>query len=126
MKADDEVIAEVFQKFNVRVPAECRGVNGQVAVQRFDQSVCELIKRRNLLQHIKRSREEALAKLEAELMQMDAEGQLLSAIPRGVSKEAKDIRQLENRLDKAVIKNNEAKHIKKAYETIIQKLQEVS
>lgn len=126
MKADDEVIAEAFHQHKQRVPAEVRGVNGEVAISRFDQTLCELIKRRNAIQHLRKSREETLAKLEATMMQMETEGEFLAGIPSGISAAAKNQRQLENRLDKAVIKNNEAKHIKKTYEAIIQKLQEVS
>lgn len=125
MKADDEVIAEVFQGHKARMPAELHGVNGDVAVARFDQSVCELMKRRNSLQHMKRSHEDTLYGLEAEVRRIEMEGEALAATPGGSSKEAKNLRQLENSLDKAVIKNSEAKHIKKAYEAIIQKLQDV-
>lgn len=126
MKADDDIIAEVFQSHKVYMPADLRGVNGDVAAQRFDQSVCELMKRRNVLQHMKRSHEETSASLEAEIIRLEMETVSLAATPSGDSKDAKNLRQLENSLDKAVIKNSEAKHIKKAYEAIIQKLQEVS
>lgn len=47
------------------------------------------------------------------------------ATPSGDSEDDKRLRQLENRLDKAEIKCNEAKHIRKSYEVILQKLQEV-
>lgn len=104
MKADDEVIAEVFQNHKQRMPAELHGVNGDVAAQRFDQTVCELMKRRNALQHMKQSHEEIMAGLEAEIVRLEMDAVVLSATPRGDSKEAKELRQLENSLDKAVIK----------------------
>ncbi len=126
MKADDEIIGEVFQAHRVRMPVELRGVNGDVAAARFDQTICELLKRRNSLQHAKQAKEETLASLQAEIAQLQMEGESLAATPSGDSQEAKNLRQLENRLDKAVIKNSEAKHIRKTYESIIQKLQEVS
>lgn len=126
MKADDEIIAEIFQSQHARMPAELHGVNGDVAVQRFDQSVCELVKRRNTLQHMKRSHEESLAGLKAEIARLEMEATSLAATPNGDSREAKSLRQLENSLDKAVIKNSEARHIKEVYEAIIQKLQDVS
>lgn len=126
MKADDEIIGEVFQTHKVRMPAELRGVNGDVAVARFDQTICELLKRRNALQHTKKSREDTVASLQAEIFRLQMEGEALASTPSGDSEEAKSLRQLENRLDKAVIKNSEAKHIRKTYEAIIQKLQEVS
>ena len=66
-----------------------------------------------------------LASLEMQLAQMTSEAQAINSTPAGDSEAAKNVRQLENRLDKAVIKCNEAKHIRKTYETILQKLQEV-
>lgn len=125
LRADDDIIAEVFQTHKLRIPAELRGINGDVAAQKFDQSVCDLIKRRNAIQHLKKSREETLTNLEAEIQQMASDTEILSSTPNEVSLNTKNLRQLENSLDKAVIKNNEAKHIKKTYESIIQKLQEV-
>jgi hypothetical protein len=40
------------------------------------------------------------------------------------SPQAKEIRMLENRLDKAMIKYNETQSIKKTYELIVKRLQE--
>ena len=56
-------------------------------------------------------------------MQQEAESVL--STPAGDSEDAQQLRQLENRLDKAIIKNNETSHIRKTYEVILQKLQEV-
>ena len=49
---------------------------------------------------------------------------LLHSLLTGDSEDAKRLRQLENRLDKAIIKCSEAHHIRKTYEIILQKLQE--
>ncbi len=87
--------------------------------------MCEQIKRHNALQHVRRSREQTLASLEIQLNQMEQESASSKATPTGDSEDAKRLRQLENRLDKAEIKCNEAKHIRKTYEVILQKLQEV-
>ena len=125
-QADDDVIAEVFHSHNSKPPAELRGIPGDSAIRIFDQSVCELIKRHNSLQHVKRSHQQTLASLEMQLAQMENEADMINSTPTGDSEAAKQVRQLENRLDKAVIKCNEAKHIKKTYESILQKLQEVS
>ena len=94
-------------------------------MRKFDQTVCELIKRRNALQHLKRSREQMLASLEVQLAQMKVDSQTSAASPDDDSEDARLHRQLENRLDKAVIKCNEAKHIRKTYELILEKLQDV-
>ena len=125
MKADDDVITEVFRANKLNPPADLRGLNGDIAVQRFDQTVCELIKRRNALQHVRQSHEHMLASLEAEYQQMKNDVECIYSSPIGETEEDKTFRQLENRLDKAIIKNNEAKHIKKTYEAIIQKLSDV-
>lgn len=126
MQADDDVITEVFQAHKYRIPAELRGVTGAEAVMNYDQTVCEMIKKHNALQHVKRSREQMLAHLEMQVTQMETEEDLTKSTPCSDSEDSKMLRQLENRLDKAVIKNNEAAHIRKTYESIIQKLQNVS
>ncbi len=125
MQADDDIIAEVFHAHNSKPPAELRGIPGDTAIRIFDQSVCEMIKRHNSLQHVKRSHQQTLASLEMQIAQMMGDAQAINSTPAGDSEAAKNVRQLENRLDKAVIKCNEAKHIRKTYETILQKLQEV-
>lgn len=56
---------------------------------------------------------------------MQQEADSILSTPAGDSEDAQQLRQLENRLDKAIIKNNEASHIRKTYEVILQKLQEV-
>ena len=94
-------------------------------MRKYDQTVCEMIKRRNALQHVKRSHEKTLVALEKQIAQMESESEVIASTPAGDSEDATSLRQLENRLDKAIIKCNEAGHIRKTYETILQKLQEV-
>ena len=113
--------------------------------------MCELIKKCNALQHVRHSREQTLASLEMQLAQLQKETEATVASPTGRafmpiqssavftavsnpclflslatgdSEDAKRLRQLENRLDKAIIKCSEAHHIRKTYEIILQKLQE--
>ncbi|XP_064395156.1 outer dynein arm-docking complex subunit 3-like isoform X2 [Halichondria panicea] len=124
MKADDDVVGDVFQAHNTSIPAELHGLTGEAALKKFDQTICEMIKKRNALHHVKRSREKTLSHLEMQISHMDMEEEMILSTPAGDSEEAKQLRQLENRLDKAVIKNNEASHIRKTYEVILQKLQE--
>ena len=50
----------------------------------------------------------------------------IAATPAGESETAKKLQELENRLDQAVIQCNEVTHIRKVYEAIIEKLQEVN
>lgn len=126
MQADDEIIMAVFKGHKLITPAELRGVNGATAIAKYDQSTCELMKRRNTIQHQKEARLQALAALEAELKKMEVEENSLSSFTAGDSSDAQRLRLLENRLDKVVIKNNESKFIRKTYQSIIQKLQDVS
>ena len=98
----------------------------QVAVRKFDQTVCEMLKKRNKLQHARRSREQLLAQLTGQVESMQGERRAIEEDPAGDSEAASQLRQLENRLDKVVVKCSEASHIRKTYEMILQKLQEVS
>lgn len=98
----------------------------QVALRKFDQTVCEMLKKRNKLQHVRRSREQMVAQLTAQMEAMQGERKAIESTPAGDSEAASQLRQLENRLDKVVVKCSEASHIRKTYETILQKLQAVS
>lgn len=97
-----------------------------MAVRKFDQTVCEILKKRNKLQHARRSREQLLAQLTAQVEAMQGERRAIETAPAGDSEASSQLRQLENRLDKVVVKCSEASHIRKTYEMILQKLQEVS
>ena len=66
-----------------------------------------------------------LESLEAQVLQMKAEAEAIASTPSGNSEEAMELRQMENRLNKAIIKCNEARHIYKTYNAILQKLDEV-
>lgn len=125
MRADDDVVTAVFKAHGFHTPAELRGVLGDTALARFDQSVCELMKRHNAVQHAKSSRAQVLATLEEELKKMESDEAFLTGGPSGDSEDGQKLRQLENRLDKVVIKNNESKYIRKTYQAILEKLQEV-
>lgn len=87
--------------------------------------MCELFKRYNALQHKSRQKAETLAALETQRAQMEKEADAVMATPVGDSAEAQKLRTLENRLEKSMIKCNEATHIRKTYEYIEQKLQQV-
>ena len=97
----------------------------QTAIRLYDQTVCELFKRYNALQHKSTQKEEMLAAVETQHAQMEKEAAAVMATPVGDSAEAQKLRTLENRLEKSMIKCNEATHIKKTYEFIEQKLQQV-
>lgn len=124
MQADDDVVSAVFKSHGIRQPAELRGVNGDTAVRLYDQTVCEMIKRHNHLQHKTRSYEEKLASLETQLAQMQKEKESAASTPVKDSVEAQKLRVLENRLEKAITKCNETTHISKTYQFVVQKFEE--
>ena len=94
-------------------------------MRKFDQTVCEILKKRNKLQHARCSREQMLAQLTSQVEAMQEERTATETVPAGDSEAASQLRQLENRLDKMVVKCSEASHIRKTYEMILQKLEEV-
>ena len=83
------MVVQVFDSHGCKTPAELRGLTGEVrgvphtvsvsvsissvclssqsAVRKFDYSVCEMINRRNALQHMKQSREKMLSSLEMQV-----------------------------------------------------------
>ena len=94
-------------------------------MRKFDQTVCEILKKRNGLQHARCSREQMLEQLSSQVEGMREERAATESAPAGDSEAASQLRQLENRLDKMVVKCSEASHIRKTYEMILQKLEEV-
>ena len=94
-------------------------------MRKFDQSVCELIKRRNSLQHEARAKQQTLEQLLRQLAHMGEEAAAISSTPARESEGAKKLRELENRLDRAIIQCNEAAHVRKIYQRILEKMLEV-
>lgn len=94
-------------------------------MHKFDQNVCELIKRRNALQHEARGKQQTLEQLMRQIAHMKEETASINSTPAGESEAARQLRELENRLDRAVIQCNEAAHIRKIYQSILEKMQEV-
>ena len=66
-----------------------------------------------------------LAQLSSQVEAMREERAAVKSAPAGDSEAALQLGQLENRLDKMVVKCSEASHIRKTYEMILQKLEEV-
>lgn len=95
-------------------------------MSKFDQTVCELIKRRNALQHEARNKQTQLESLQKQMAHMKFEADMIASTPAGQSEAAKKLRALETELDRTVIQCNEALQIQKIYEGILDKLQQVS
>ena len=94
-------------------------------MKKFDHTVCELIKRRNALQHVARSRQKQFESLQRQLAHMEEETRSIKSTSVGESVAAKQLRNLENDLDRAIINCSETTHIRKIYEGILEKLQQV-
>eukprot|EP00118_Oscarella_pearsei_P002609 m.11020 g.11020 ORF g.11020 m.11020 type:complete len:554 (+) comp22903_c0_seq1:22-1683(+) len=121
---DEVVISTAFEAIGKRQPPNFRGMSGQSALSKFDQQLCEKIKRFNALQHQTRQREKDLGDMETQLQQMIDDAESVKAKDIGDSADAQQLRMLENQLDKTMIKYNEASHIRKTYEEIVEKMLE--
>lgn len=92
-------------------------------LEKFDHKICEIQKKFDELQDEARTKELKVTGLNDQLADLTRETELVNSNLKD-SAQAKDIRMLENRLDKAVIKYNETQSIKKTYELIAKRLQE--
>eukprot|EP00050_Salpingoeca_kvevrii_P006992 m.293106 g.293106 ORF g.293106 m.293106 type:complete len:489 (-) comp12729_c0_seq1:2490-3956(-) len=88
---------------------------------RLDAKVKEQIKKHNALRHDATAKVQAIADLEKKIKEVEIE---TGASQKGESPEAQQLRTLENRLDKAQIKYQEAMHIGNTYRMIITKLEQ--
>ncbi|KAJ3275767.1 hypothetical protein HDV01_007234 [Terramyces sp. JEL0728] len=92
-------------------------------LEKFDQKICDIQKKYDELQAEARNKEQKLRGQMDLLADIKREAEMVHSNSKD-SVQAKEIRMLENRLDKAVIKYNEAQSIKKTYELIVKRLQE--
>jgi tRNA G10 N-methylase Trm11 len=89
----------------------------------FDHKICEIQKKLDEIMAEARLKEKKLWGLVDQLSDISREAEMVNANMKD-SPQAKEIRMLENRLDKAMIKYNETQSIKKTYELIVKRLQE--
>ncbi|KAJ3108269.1 hypothetical protein HDU97_001803 [Phlyctochytrium planicorne] len=107
-------------------------------LEKLDQRICEIHKKYDELQAEARMKEGRLREMTDQLADLKRESEMVKANLQD-SPQAKvifhkqyiqeanisqEIRMLENRLDKAMIKYNEAQSIRKTYEHIVKRLQE--
>jgi chromosome segregation ATPase len=92
-------------------------------LEKLDQRIIELHKKSDDMQTIVRAKESKLQELRDKLRDLEQEAELVhSAADK--SAQARDMRHLENQLDKAEIKWHEAQTMRKTYEEIATRLQE--
>eukprot|EP00053_Salpingoeca_punica_P007764 m.70696 g.70696 ORF g.70696 m.70696 type:complete len:505 (-) comp14317_c1_seq1:1876-3390(-) len=104
--------------------APSSGPTGPKAVEQLDNRIAEQIKRHNGLRYQVRAKQEQLLALEKQLHELTTEESFLQRTKEGESEEGQRLRELENRLEKATIKAQEAQHIGRTYQQIITKLQQ--
>ncbi|KAH6589335.1 hypothetical protein BASA61_005665 [Batrachochytrium salamandrivorans] len=92
-------------------------------LDKFDHKICEVQKKYDELQAEARAKEDKLRGLVDRLADLKLEADMVNSNMKD-SPQAKGIRMLENRLDKAMIKYNEAQSIYKTYEQIVKRLQD--
>jgi len=117
---DEKVIDEAFQERDNTRHCAMRGMSGREAISKLDQQVCECKKKLNLTLHQQTMRDKKLKALQTEYDQMIKDAETVVMTDAGESKEAQQLRILENRLDKMNLKLNEANKIKTTYLQILE------
>merc|ERR1712136_279608 len=123
LAGDDRVIDKAFQGRHVE-RAALRNKTGKMAVSVVDQKVCDNKKRLNAMKSTTSARRQKLNELQTAYDQMIKDASAAVEMDKGESDSAQHLRQLENRLDKARLKSQEAEHISKVYEKIKGHLQQ--
>ncbi|XP_029440975.1 LOW QUALITY PROTEIN: coiled-coil domain-containing protein 151 [Rhinatrema bivittatum] len=137
LAGDEKVIQEAFQN-RESDKAAVGHKSGQAAIQIVDQKVCEKIKRLNALKHQSALRKQRLEELQLIYSQRQLECQSLPSPDNDSSQEAQSegggsedeslqtLRILENRLEKALLKSQEAEYIMNVYQKLKDHMQEES
>lgn len=112
--------ALITQLKSLKEPGLATQVSGPKAIQLLDTKASEHIKRHNALRHQAAAKMKRIEELDKLIRQLELEEG--SSKSSGV--DSQGLRDLENRLDKAVIKNQEAQFIGKTYKQIIERLQQ--
>ncbi|XP_071947266.1 outer dynein arm-docking complex subunit 3-like isoform X2 [Antedon mediterranea] len=114
---DERVISTAFDNHMVE-RAALRGKSGKEAILVMDQKVCEAKKLLNAEKSKTNLKEKKYVEYQTQLAQMKKDASDADSLADGTSDEAMALRSLENRLDKAILKLNEAEHINQTYHSI--------
>ncbi|XP_069460330.1 outer dynein arm-docking complex subunit 3 isoform X2 [Ambystoma mexicanum] len=125
LAGDEKVIKEAFHNRAVE-KAAMRNKNGQAAIEIVDQKVCDKLKRLNALKHQTEQRKKRLEEVKLQYGQKLQEALSLQTTDEGSAEEAQRLRILENRLEKATLKSQEADHIMSVYLKLKSHMQEES
>jgi len=121
-RIQNKMLSESLAKIKKR-ETEAQSRIMMTEVEKYDQKVRDIQKKYDELHAEGKQRELKLNKQRNLLGYIKREAEVVNSNAKD-SQQAKDIRALENRLDKAVIKYNEAQSIRKTYELIVKRLQE--
>ncbi|XP_041723424.1 coiled-coil domain-containing protein 151 isoform X1 [Coregonus clupeaformis] len=137
LAGDEHVIKEAFQSRG-NEKAAFRNMSGKAALKVLDQKVCDKMKKLNALKHTTQTYRRRLEDLQTQYQRMklenrgperDTERRNEEAKSEGKAAEEhpqKNLRVLENRLEKAQLKCQEAEHIMRGYLKLKAHLQEES
>ncbi|KAI1886805.1 hypothetical protein AGOR_G00199590 [Albula goreensis] len=138
LTGDEQVIKDAFQNRGMEIAA-FRNKSGRAALAILDQKLCNKMKKLNALKHSTETRRRRLEELQQLLNSMQPEIQVLRPAaeqrqqddPKNEGEVAEEhpqqnIRVLENRLEKAQLKCQEAEHIMKSYLKLKAHLQDES
>ncbi|CAH8455658.1 unnamed protein product [Schistosoma mattheei] len=97
---------------------------GAMVIELLDNRTCDAMKKLNSLKHMTVQKEKKIEEMKSQYREITELIEYGNATYSGTNKEGKMLRNLENRLDKALLKYHEAEHIRKTYEQIKEKLQD--
>ncbi|XP_064649660.1 outer dynein arm-docking complex subunit 3-like isoform X2 [Lineus longissimus] len=117
LAADDHVINKAFEDRPVE-RASMTNKTGPEAIVTMDHKLCDTKKKLNALRHVTATKQKKLEELRIQYDQMKKDASDAVATDSGESEDAQRLRNLENKLDKANLKCNEAEHIRRTYENI--------
>ncbi|XP_052383848.1 LOW QUALITY PROTEIN: outer dynein arm-docking complex subunit 3-like [Oncorhynchus keta] len=125
LAGDEQVIKEAFQSRGME-KAAFRNMSGKAALKVLDQKVCDKMKKLNALKHTTQTYRRRLEDLQTLYQSMKPENRGPERDTERRSEEAKNLQVLENRLEKAQLKCQEAEHIMRGYLKLKAHLQEES
>nr|XP_008101976.1 PREDICTED: coiled-coil domain-containing protein 151 isoform X2 [Anolis carolinensis] len=122
---EEEVINAAFQEHQVEQGA-VKNKTGEGAILIVDHRLCETVNQLNQLKYQVEMRKQHLEELQLQYSTKEQEINEMHALEEGDLEEAKILRMLENRLEKARFKNDEAVRITSMYQKLKAHMQEKS